>query len=163
MKNLSIGDKAPDFKLLARQGHNVPLKNFLNKKNVILYFYPKDDTPGCTVQACGFRDTIKRIEAQDTIVLGVSPDNPKSHEKFITKFNLPFLLLSDEDHNVSNAYGVWVEKNMYGRKYMGIERTTFVIDKSGKIAQIFSKVKPQGHDQEVLDFIGTLSIPAIKT
>ncbi len=144
------GQKAPEFKALASNNQNVSLKDYLGKKNVVLYFYPKDDTPGCTVEACGFRDSIGRLEGQSTVVLGVSPDGLKSHEKFVAKFNLPFLLLSDEDKKICQAYGVWTEKSMYGRKYMGVERTTFVIDKAGRIAKIFEKVKPQGHTEEVL-------------
>ena len=164
MPKPNIGDQAPEFSLSASgttrsplgNGQKISLKDFRDKKNVVLYFYPKDDTPGCTVEACGFRDSIKNIEAQDTIVLGVSPDKIASHEKFIKKFNLPFLLLSDEDHTMSTAYGVWVEKSMYGRKYMGIERATLVIDKAGKIIKIFEKVKPQGHNEEVLEVLKTL-------
>ena len=158
------GDKAPDFSLAASgstgsplgNGQTVSLKDFKGKKYVVLYSYPKDDTPGCTVQACESRDSIKNIEAQGTIVLGVSPDKISSHEKFIKKFNLPFILLSDEDHKMSTSYGVWVEKSMYGRKYMGIERTTFVIDKAGKIVKVFEKVKPQGHNEEVLQVISSI-------
>ena len=156
MSKPNTGDQAPEFSLPANNGQKISLKDFKGKKNVVLYFYPKDDTPGCTVQACGFRDSIKNIEAQGTIVLGVSPDKMTSHEKFIKKFSLPFLLLSDEDHKMSTAYGVWVEKSMYGRKYMGIERTTFVIDKAGKIAKVFEKVKPQGHNEEVLEILRTI-------
>ena len=164
MSKPNVGDKAPEFSLAASgsagspldNGQTVSLESFQGKKNVVLYFYPKDDTPGCTVQACGFRDSIKNIEAQDTIVLGVSPDKIVSHEKFIKKFGLPFLLLSDEDHKMSTLYGVWIEKSMYGRKYMGIERSTFVIDKAGKIVKVFTKVKPQGHNEEVLEVLKTL-------
>ncbi|HLD69845.1 MAG TPA: thioredoxin-dependent thiol peroxidase [Candidatus Omnitrophota bacterium] len=156
MSKTNPGGKAPDFNLAASNGQTVSLQSFKGKKNVVLYFYPKDDTPGCTVQACGFRDSIKNIEAQDTIVLGVSPDKIVSHEKFIKKFGLPFLLLSDEDHKMSTLYGVWIEKSMYGRKYMGIERSTFVIDKAGKIVKVFTKVKPQGHNEEVLEVLKTL-------
>ena len=153
MPKPNTGDRAPAFTLTASNGQKISLKDFQNKKNVVLYFYPKDDTPGCTVQACGFRDSIKNIENQDSIVLGVSPDKITSHEKFIKKFGLPFLLLSDEDHAMSTDYGVWVEKSMYGRKYMGIERTTFIINKEGEIAKVFEKVKPQGHDDEVLEIL----------
>ncbi len=156
MSKPNQGDKAPAFSLAASNGQTVSLESFKAKKNVVLYFYPKDDTPGCTVEACGFRDSIKNIETQDTTILGVSPDKIASHEKFIKKFGLPFLLLSDEDHKMSTAYGVWIEKSMYGRKYMGIERTTFVIDKEGKIAKVFEKVKPQGHNEEVLEVLKML-------
>jgi len=148
---------APLFRLPASDGMHVALKDFRGKKNVILYFYPKDDTPGCTIEACGFRDAVKNIEKKDAVVLGVSPDGLSSHEKFIKKFNLPFLLLSDEDKKVCQSYGVWVEKNMYGRKYMGVARTTFIINKEGKIAHVFEKVKPQGHEQEVLEALKSLN------
>lgn len=150
------GHQAPDFKLPASDGSVVQLKDFKGKKNVVLYFYPKDDTPGCTTEACNFRDAIKPINKTDTVVLGVSPDSVAKHEKFIAKYDLPFLLLADEDNKVCTAYGVWVEKNMYGRKYMGVARTTFVIDQSGKIVKIFEKVKPQDHHTEVLEVLKTL-------
>ena len=156
MPKPNVGDRAPEFNLPSNNGQKISLKDFKSKKNVVLYFYPKDDTPGCTVEACGFRDSIKRIENDNAVVFGVSPDKVSSHEKFIKKFNLPFLLLSDEDHQMSTDYGVWVEKSMYGRKYMGIERTTFIIDKEGKIAKIFEKVKPQGHDEEVIEALKAL-------
>ncbi len=152
MPRPQTGDKAPDFNLLASNGKTVSLKDFKGK-NIVIYFYPKDDTPGCTVEACGFRDSIKDIEKSDAVVLGVSPDGLKSHEKFIQKFNLPFLLISDEAKKMSTDYGVWIEKSMYGRKYMGVDRTTFVIDKQGKIAKVFEKVKPQGHDEEILETV----------
>lgn len=147
--SLEEGQKAPAFTLAASDGVDVSLKDFQNTKHVVLYFYPKDDTPGCTTEACGFRDMIKPIEKLDAVVLGVSPDSIAKHEKFITKFNLPFLLLSDEEKKVCQKYGVWVEKSMYGRKYMGVARTTFIIDKSGKIVNKFSKVKPKDHAKEV--------------
>ena len=144
------GQKAPEFKLGASNGKAVSLKDYQGKSRVVLYFYPKDDTPGCTVEACAFRDSIKKIETLDAVVLGVSPDAEPSHRKFVEKFKLPFLLLSDTDKKVCNDYGVWVEKSMYGRKYMGVERTTFILDKRGRIKHIFPKVKVQGHVQEVL-------------
>lgn len=150
MPELKEGLKAPDFSSAASGGENVSLKSFRGRKNVVLYFYPKDDTPGCTVEACGFRDSIKIIESQDTVILGVSPDGVAAHEKFIKKFSLPFILLADEQKKICQDYGVWVQKSLYGRKYMGVERTTFVIDKEGKIAKIFTKVRPQGHNDEVL-------------
>ncbi len=155
--NLKIGDKAPAFDVPSSVGKNIALKDFAGDKNVVLYFYPKDDTPGCTVQACGFRDSIKNIEKLDAVVLGVSPDSVKSHDKFISKFQLPFTLLSDEDKKLCQDYGVWVEKSMYGKKYMGVARTTFLIDKKGKIAKIFEKVKPEGHNQEVIDALKSLT------
>jgi peroxiredoxin Q/BCP len=134
------GSKAPDFN---------GLKD-LRGKNIVLYFYPKDDTPGCTVEACGLRDSFKEIEKLNAVVLGVSPDSAKSHDKFIAKFQLPFTLLPDEDKKMCQDYGVWVEKSMYGKKYMGVARTTFIIDKNGNIAKIFEKVKPEGHNQEII-------------
>ena len=147
------GEKAPDFKLMASGGREVSLKDYKNKNRVVLYFYPKDDTPGCTVQACGFRDGIKKMEKLDAVVLGVSPDGVASHQKFIEKFKLPFLLLADEEKKVCQDYGVWVKKSMYGKEYMGVARTTFIIGKDGNIAKVFEKVKPDAHTQEVLEFL----------
>ena len=147
--------KAPDFNLPASNGQTISLQA-LKGKNVVIYFYPKDDTPGCTVEACGFRDIYKEIEKQNAVILGVSPDNLKSHDKFIQKFKLPFILLVDEDKKMANDYGVWVEKSMYGKKYMGVARTTFVIDAEGKIVKVFEKVKPEGHDKEVLEVLKAL-------
>ena len=152
---LKEGAQAPEFSLSANHGKTVSLKDFKGKKRVVLYFYPKDDTPGCTVEACGFRDKIKEIENQETIVLGVSPDAEASHHKFVEKFKLPFLLLSDVDKKVCNAYGVWVKKSMYGREYMGVARTTFILGKEGTIEKIYEKVKPEGHNEEVLGFLKT--------
>jgi peroxiredoxin Q/BCP len=137
----TVGASAPDFTATTDSGATVSLANFRGKK-VILYFYPKDDTPGCTTQACGFRDAYPTIEEKNAVVLGVSPDGQKSHAKFKTKFDLPFTLLVDENHAIAEAYGVWVEKSMYGKKYMGVERSHFVIDEEGKIAQAEVKVKP---------------------
>ena len=156
MVKLKVDDQAPDFKALASNGQVVSLKDFWGSKNVVLYFYPKDDTPGCTVEACGFRDRIKPITNEDAVVLGVSPDSLNDHEKFINKFNLPFLLLCDEDKKICQDYGVWVTKNMYGRKYKGVTRTTFIIDQAGKITKIFEKVTPKGHEQEVLELLKSL-------
>ena len=150
---LKEGDAAPEFNLPAHHGQKVQLKDFKGKKRVVLYFYPKDDTPGCTVEACGFRDKFSAIEAKDAIVLGVSPDGTTSHNKFIEKFKLPFLLLSDEDKKTCKDYGVWIKKRLYGREYMGVERTTFIIGKEGKIEKIYSKVKPDGHNDEILAFL----------
>lgn len=149
MTKLKVGDKAPEFDLPASSGQNISLRDYRGKKNVVIYFYPKDDTPGCTVEACGFRDSIKVFEKQDAVVLGVSADNVSSHEKFIKKFDLPFVLLSDTAKKMCEDYGVMAEKSMYGRKYIGIARTTFVINKEGRIAQVFENVKPPGHPDEV--------------
>ncbi len=146
------GSKAPAFSLPASDGKTVSSKD-LKGKRVVLYFYPKDDTPGCTVEACGFRDGIKKIEKQNAVVLGVSPDDTKSHNKFIEKFGLPFILLSDTDKKVCEAYGVWVEKSMYGKTYMGVARTTFIIGPEGKIEKIYEKVKPENHTIEVLEYL----------
>jgi peroxiredoxin Q/BCP len=147
---------APDFSLPASNGKTVSLKDFRGNKNVVLYFYPKDDTPGCTIEACGFRDTHSKFEDNNTMIFGISPDGVTSHNKFITKFKLPFILLSDEDKKTCENYGVWVEKNMYGKKYMGVARTTIVIGKDGKIAKVFEKVNPKDHEKEVLTVIKTL-------
>ena len=149
MATLKEGMKAPEFNLLANDGKKVSLKDFKGKR-VVLYFYPKDDTPGCTVEACEFRDKIKSIQTKDAVILGVSPDGKDSHNKFIEKFNLPFTLLSDEEKKTSEDYGVWVKKSMYGKEYMGVSRTTFVIGKDGTIEKIYEKVKPEGHAEEVL-------------
>lgn len=145
---LSVGDRAPKFRAIAIGGEygaggEVSLADFRGTP-VVLYFYPKDDTPGCTVQACGLRDAWSDFSAGAKL-FGISVDSPLSHEKFIKKYQLPFPLLSDPEKEIVNAYGVWVEKSMYGKKYMGAERTTFVIDGAGKIAAIFRKVKPEEH------------------
>ena len=150
MANLSEGSKAPDFMAASSDGKQVSLKDFKDKQRVVLYFYPKDDTPGCTVEACSFRDGIKKIQKKDAVVLGVSPDNVASHNKFIEKFKLPFILLADEDKKICEAYGVWVKKSMYGKEYMGVQRSTFIIGKDGRIEKIYEKVKPEGHADEVL-------------
>jgi len=147
---LKVGDKAPVFAGIDDQGKKVELKNFRGKK-VILYFYPKDNTPGCTQESCDFRDVISRIKKKDTVVLGVSPDSVASHQKFKVKFSLPFPLISDEDHKIAIAYGTWQEKSMYGKKYMGIVRSTFVIDGNGLIFQVYEKVKVKGHVEAVLN------------
>jgi peroxiredoxin Q/BCP len=149
---LKEGSKAPDFKVLASNGETVSLKNFKGKR-VVLYFYPKDDTPGCTVEACAFRDAHKKIEKTGAVILGVSPDSIKKHEKFIQKYELPFLLLADEDKAICKAYGVWVKKSMYGREYMGVQRATFIISDSGKIEKVYPKVSPKEHDAEVLGYL----------
>ena len=141
MSTPEIGTMAPDFELATDSGTTVKLSD-LRGKRVILYFYPKDDTSGCTVQACGFRDSYPQIEEKNAVVLGISPDGVKSHAKFKSKFELPFTLLADVEHAVAESYGVWVEKSMYGRKYMGIERSHFIIDEEGKIVDAQVKVKP---------------------
>lgn len=150
---LQPGDPAPDFELLTDAGEPLRLSSLAGKK-VVLYFYPRADTPGCTREACEFRDQFPRIEKKGTVVLGVSPDKPASQAKFKQKYQLPFTLLSDTEHKVAEAYGVWKEKNMYGKKTMGIERTTFIIDEQGRIARIFPKVKVDGHAAEVLAALG---------
>jgi peroxiredoxin Q/BCP len=149
-----IGKPAPDFTLPSSTGESVSLKSFKNKKTVVLYFYPKDDTPGCTKEACGFRDLTAEFEKVGAVILGVSNDPADSHAKFREKFKLPFELLADEDASVSKAYGVYKQKNLYGKKYMGIERTTFIIDRTGRIAQIYPKAKVDGHVADVLAFLG---------
>lgn len=149
MAEITIGTQAPDFTLPASNGEPVQLSD-LRGKNVVLYFYPKDMTPGCTTQACDFRDAHELFAASNTVIVGVSPDPVKRHLKFIEKESLPFLLLADEEHAVSELYGVWKEKSMYGKKFWGIERTTFLIDKEGNIAKIYPKVKVKGHIESVL-------------
>ena len=146
---LAVGDKAPLFNLPAAGGASVKLRD-LRGHPVVLYFYPKDDTSGCTTEACEFRDSWRAVRAAGATVLGVSPDPVPSHEKFARKFRLPFPLLADTDHAVAEAYGAWGEKSMYGRKYLGILRTTYVIDAKGKVAHVFPRVKPKGHAAEVL-------------
>ena len=149
------GSKAPDFTAVAHDGSAVKLSSFKGRP-VVLYFYPKDDTPGCTVEACGFRDAQARFGRHKAVVLGVSPDSPRSHVKFRQKHGLPFTLLADEDHAVAEKYGAWRAKSMYGKSSMGIARSTFVIDPAGRIAKAFTSVKPQGHEQEVLAAVAAL-------
>jgi thioredoxin-dependent peroxiredoxin len=146
---LEEGQPAPDFTLPTDSG-NVISMTALRGKPVVLYFYPKDDTPGCTVQARGIRDAWGEFERRGAVVLGVSPDSPKSHVKFRDKYSLPFTLLADEDHTVAEAYGVWVEKSFAGKKYMGVERSTFVIGPDGTLAKVMRQVKPDSHADEVL-------------
>jgi len=153
--SLKVGSKAPAFSLPSDDGETVSLAE-LKGKPVVLYFYPKDDTPGCTVEACEFRDSWADVRKTGAVVLGVSPDGLKDHQKFRAKFKLPFPLLADEDHAVAEAYGAWGEKSMYGRKYQGILRTTFLIGPDGTIARVFEKVKPKGHAAEVLAAIKEL-------
>jgi len=150
---MSEGKKAPGFSLPDANGKTVNLNDFQGKKRVVLYFYPKDDTPGCTVEACGFRDMSSDFEKRGAAILGISPDDSVSHTKFAGKYKLPFTLLADVGAKVATKYGVWVEKSMYGKKYMGIARTTFIIGKDGKIEKIFEGVKPEGHNSEVLAWL----------
>lgn len=149
---LSIGELAPNFSLRASNGETVQLSDFRGK-NIILYFYPKDMTPGCTTQACDFRDQHDRFAESDTVILGVSPDPLSRHEKFIVKYDLPFLLLADEEHQAAEAYDVWKLKKNFGKEYMGIERSTFLIDKEGKVVKEWRKVKVKGHVDAALTYI----------
>lgn len=158
MSKVSVGQTAPNFTAPDDQGNPVTLATFRGRP-VVLFFYPKDDTSGCTVEACSFRDNLPRFDDLDAVVLGVSPDSVKSHKKFKEKFDLPYPLVADEDKTIVNAYGVWGEKSMYGRKYMGVNRTTFIIDRDGKIARIFEKVKPENHAVEVAEAVAALKLP----
>lgn len=146
---LQVGDVAPDFETRDQNGNPVRLSDFRGKK-VVLYFYPKDDTPGCTAEACSLRDNYEHLQQVGYEVLGVSVDDEKSHQKFIKKYNLPFSLLADTDHTIVEAYGVWQEKSMYGRKFMGIVRTTFVLDEKGVISEIITKIDTQKHAEQIL-------------
>ena len=141
---IQVGGRAPDIKTSAFSLAS------LKGQRVVVFFFPKADTPGCTKEACEFRDSSKTFAKQNAAIIGISPDQPAAHAKFATKYGLPYTLVADPDHAIAEAYGVWKEKSMYGRKYMGIERTTFVIDEKGKIAHIFPKVKPVGHAAQVL-------------
>ncbi|MGM0806675.1 MAG: thioredoxin-dependent thiol peroxidase [Bacillota bacterium] len=149
---IKTGSKAPDFKLPASNGEEVALTDFKGK-NVVLYFYPKDMTPGCTTQACDFRDRHEDFKKQNTVILGVSPDPLARHDKFIEKHGLPFILLADEEHKVAELYDVWKLKKNFGKEYMGIERSTFIIDGEGNIAKEYRKVKVKDHVEEALKFI----------
>lgn len=153
MAQLNVGDPAPEFETVTDSGETVKLSDFRGKK-VILYFYPKDDTPGCTTQACGFRDNYATIQEKNAVVLGVSPDDAASHSKFKNKFNLPFPLLVDEDHAIAEAYGAWGEKTAYGRTSMGIIRSHFVIDEEGNIADTQYKVSPADSNERALQSLG---------
>ena len=153
MSELKPGDPAPDFETVNENGDKVSLKA-LRGKRVVLYFYPKDNTSGCTAQACAFRDAYPRIEDKNAVVLGVSPDSAKSHQSFKSKFSLPFPLLIDQDHKIAEAYGVWREKSMYGRKYMGILRSHFMIDEQGKLADVQYNVKATDSAPKALASLG---------
>ena len=155
MPDLEAGAKAPDFTLATDDGSQLSLSS-LAGRNVVLYFYPKADTPGCTTESCEFRDAFPRFADGGAVILGASPDTVKAQAKFKEKFQLPFTLLADEDHVLAEAYGVWKEKSMYGKKYMGVDRTTFVIGKDGNIAKVFNKVKPAGHAAEVEEALASL-------
>ena len=148
-----IGRTAPDFSLPSTTGENVSLKQFKGKKTVILYFYTKDETPGCTREACDFRNHAAEFETHNVVILGISTDDLESHRHFQEKQKLPFPLLSDVDATVSKMFGVYKQKNLYGKKSMGVERTTFVIDRTGRIAQIYPKVKVEGHIQDLIEFV----------
>ncbi|MBM2840846.1 MAG: bacterioferritin comigratory protein [Bacteroidetes bacterium] len=149
MAELKVGDKAPDFTLPTGAGERLSLKDMKGKK-VVLYFYSKDDTSGCTKEACSFRDNIKVIQKKGAVVIGASIDSVESHKKFATRYDLPFTLVSDQEKDLVKKYGVWKEKRMYGRKYMGVVRTTFLIDEKGVISHIFPKVNVEGHTDEIL-------------
>jgi len=151
---MKVNDKAPAFSLLDQDGNKISLKDFAGK-TVVLFFYPKADTPGCTIEACGFRDTYKKMQATGTVILGVSADEPAKQKKFEEKFNLPYPLLADTDKKVCESYGVIQEKSMYGKKYMGIARMTFIIGPTGRIQHIYEKVKADGHADEVLAYLKT--------
>lgn len=147
---LNVGDKAPDFVSKDQNGNSITLSQFFGKK-IVLYFYPKDNTPGCTDQACNLRDNYESLLANGYIVLGVSIDDEKSHTKFINKFNLPFPLIADTEKEIVNLYGVWAEKSMYGKTYMGIVRTTFLIDENGVITEVIAKVKTKEHYSQIIN------------
>ncbi|MBU1093785.1 MAG: thioredoxin-dependent thiol peroxidase [Firmicutes bacterium] len=149
---LEVGTKVKDFTLNDAFGKTYTLSNFLGKK-VVIYFYPKDDTPGCTTQACAFRDAYDDFKNNDIVVIGISKDSPESHQNFIKKYELPFILLSDEELNVINDFGVYVEKSMYGKKYMGVSRSTFVLDESGVITHVFEKASPSENADDILKFL----------
>jgi peroxiredoxin Q/BCP len=153
MTELKVGDKAPDFELKTDNGEVRRLKDFQGKR-VVLFFYPRANTPGCTVEACGFRDDYGEFTGNDVEILGISPDTVRRQLNFKTKFDLPYTLLADADHEVAELYGVWGWKKFMGRDYEGVSRTTFIIDKGGRIAHIFENVKPKGHSEEVLEVLG---------
>ncbi len=153
MTELQVGDLAPNFTSTDQNANPVTLSDYLGKK-VILFFYPKDNTPGCTLEACSFRDNYQALTAQGFVVLGVSTDDEKSHKKFETKFDLPFTLVADTDKSINNSYGVWVEKSMYGKTYMGTNRKTFIINEEGKILAIINKVDTKNASAQVLEVLG---------
>ena len=157
MSKIAEGEKAPDFKLPASSGGEISLADYKGKKHVVLYFYPKDMTPGCTVEACSFRDLVEDFAEVGAVILGVSTDDLASHDKFTEAHHLNFPLLSDTEARVCQQYGVWKEKNMYGKKKMGVERTTFVVDKAGVIRKIYPKVQVEQHADEVLAVVKSLS------
>ena len=147
--SLKIGNKAPDFESINQNGDKVKLSDFIGKK-VVLYFYPRDNTPGCTAQACNLKDNYNTLQQNGYTILGISKDSPKSHQKFINKFDLPFDLIADEDQSVHMKYGTWIEKTMYGKNYMGTARWTFLIDEKGNIENIIQKVKTKEHTSQIL-------------
>ncbi|OZM57083.1 thioredoxin-dependent thiol peroxidase [Lottiidibacillus patelloidae] len=149
---VAVGEKAPAFKGLANSGKEVSLQDFKGK-NVVLYFYPKDMTPGCTTQACDFRDMHESFEGLNAVIIGVSPDPLTRHEKFVDKYDLPFLLIADEDHKIAEDYGVWKLKKNFGKEYMGIERSTFIINGEGELVKEWRKVRVKGHVEAALQFI----------
>jgi peroxiredoxin Q/BCP len=153
MNLLKAGAKAPEFETIDQDGKPVSLKDYRGRK-VVLYFYPKDNTPGCTKEACGFRDSFARFKKLGVEIMGVSVDTEKSHRSFAEKFHLPFRLVVDSDKKIVQAYGVWGEKSLYGRKYMGTNRVTYIIDEAGRILSVFPKVKPEEHAEEILKAIG---------
>lgn len=155
MTKVQVGQPVPDFRLPAVGGEEVALSDFRGKK-VVIFFYPRDMTPGCTTEACDFRDAYGEFEGENTVILGISPDDLKSHDKFVTKHDLPFRLLSDEDHEVAEKFGVWKLKKSFGREYMGIERSTFVVDEEGELAKEWRKVRVKGHVDEVLAFVKSM-------
>ncbi len=156
-RNLKINDFAPDFTAMTDGGKEFTLSTLRNKKNAVIYFYPKDDTPGCTIEAKDFNSDLKEFKNLKTEIIGISRDDVESHDKFKAKYCLEFPLVSDETGTITEAYGVWVEKSMYGKKYMGIERTTFLVDKNGKIKKIWPKVKVENHSKEVLEAVKDIS------
>lgn len=149
MSNIKQGDKAPEFKGVNQNGDTVSLSSYAGKK-LVLYFYPKDDTPGCTAEACNLRDNYNQLLSEGYAILGVSPDNEKKHQKFIDKYDLPFDLLADIEKETCEMFGVWVQKSMYGREYMGVARTTFIIDENGIVEEVISKVKTKEHTAQIL-------------